>query len=57
MAHAMTLDQAQDEFEAKPTKQSAGNYWTELERYHEAEMIGNDTYAHGLLSIKKWLTS
>lgn len=52
----ITLDEAEEAFDACPNADTAKAYALELIQYHADEMIGRDTLRQGLIKIADDLT-
>jgi hypothetical protein len=51
----MTLDAAQEAFEAEATNATAAEYLRQLRQYEADDMIGDDTFLNGLEEIQQFL--
>jgi hypothetical protein len=51
----MTLDHAQEAFEAAPTKKSAGQLLAAAMTYEADGMIGDDTFLDIIAGVRDWL--
>ncbi len=51
----MTLDEAQDRFEASPGPQTAADLITVSMQYWNDDIIGDETFAHKMTIVRDWL--